>query len=187
MKSRFIVISGVVLAIAAIGVLAAMRVRAQEDSSNVKLQRFEAIGYRSNSSSPFVLQSELLGDNATWHPVLGPIVTDVVATFPSTTGSAPFGGAVCRADHSQDEIDTQDGSTLTVSVYGFRCEPNDPPTTGTATSSLNHGKIGFYSVVGGTGRFQNACGGTGSVAFDFESDGTASITIKGLIVRMRKE
>lgn len=184
MKSRFMVISGVLLAVAAIAVLSARRVRAQADSSNVQLQRFEAIGYRPNSSSPLVLQGELIGNNAGWHPVVGPILSNNFAMIPSAAD--PFNGAGCQAEYSQDQIVTQDGSTLTVNVYGIRCEPYDPPATSTATSSGVHTKIGAYSFVNGTGKFQNVCAGTGSVAFDTASDGSASIKITGMIVRMPK-
>jgi hypothetical protein len=184
MKPR-IVISTVLLAVAAIAVLLANRVWAQADSSSVQLQRFEAIGYRPNSSLPLVLQGELIGNNAVWHPVVGPILSNTFAMIPG--GGDGFTGAGCRAEYSQDEIVTQDGSTLTVNVYGTRCEPYQPPATSTAASSRVHTKIAAYSVVSGTGKFQNVCAGVGAVAFDTAADGSTSITINGGIVRMRTE
>jgi hypothetical protein len=133
MKSRFMVISGVLLAVAAIAVLKGTQARAQGDSTTERFQRFEAIGYQASSSSPLVFHGQPIGNNAIWHLQIGPLESSAIASIPSAPDPTTFGGADCRAEHSQAEIVTQDGSTLRVSVYGFRCEPNDPPTTSTAT------------------------------------------------------
>jgi hypothetical protein len=68
---------------------------------------------------------------------------------------------------------TQDGSTLTVNVYGFRCDNND--------SSSAHFKSAAYSVSGGTGAFANVGGGTGSISFDAPGDGSVYVNITGFL------
>jgi len=128
--------------------LTATQAWAQGDSAKVRFQPFEAVGYQADSSSPLVFNGKPIGKNAIWQVLIGPLESSPFATIPSAPA---FSGADCLADYSQAQIVTEDGRTLTVNVYGFRCEANDP--TGA------HFKSGVYSVVGGTGAFQNVGGG----------------------------
>jgi hypothetical protein len=99
------------------------------------------------------------------------------ASIPPASNPADFGGATCRADFSQAEIDASDGSTLTVKVYGFLCDDNDS----TDATLPPHHKSGVYSVVGGTGVFQNVSGGDGRISFDAPGDGRVFVNIEGFI------
>ena len=167
------------LAVAAIAALTAAQAWAQDDSAKkVRFQPFEATGYQADSSSPLVFHGTPIGNNAIWQVQVGPIESSPFATIPSVSG---FGGAECVADYSQAELVAEDGSTLTVNVYGTRCEPNDLPAAGTPTASGAHVKHGVYSVVGGTGAFQNTRGGTGSISFDAPGNGSVYVNVTGFL------
>ena len=160
MKSRFILSAGLLLTLAAMaGVTAA---RAQDDAKYPRFGLFEAVGYQASSSAPFVFEGKPIG-----HQV-GPLDSSEFAAIP---GDAFFGGAACKAEHSQALLTTEDGSTLTVSVYGIRCEPSDTPGA--------HFTHGVYSILGGTGAFKKVRGGTGSISFDAPGDGSVTAHIAG--------
>jgi hypothetical protein len=169
-KSLFLVVTGAWLVVAALAALTATPAWAQDDSTKVRFQPFEAVGYQADSSSPLVFNGQPIGKNAIWQVLIGPLESTPFATIPSAPA---FGGADCLADYSQAQIVTEDGSTLTVNVYGFRCEPNDPAGA--------HFKSGVYSVVGGTGAFKNVGGGTGSISFDAPGDGSVYVNITGFL------
>lgn len=177
---RVTVFSGALLTMAALAGTAAMRVGAQSNPGGGDVQPFVADGYQANSSSPFVLQGDGIGHNATWHPVLGPVVGDAVGSIPGTNGPPSFDGADCRAEYSQDQIVVRHKGTLSVNVWGFRCEPNEAGAAATGAHFTN----GLYSVQGGTGQFQNVIGGTGSIQIDARSDGSVSLRISGVIRRV---
>jgi hypothetical protein len=166
----FLVIAGALLAVAAMAALPGTPAWAQHDSTKVHFQPFQAIGYQANSSSPLVFSGKPIGNNAIWQVLVGPLESSPFATIPSAQG---FGGALCVADYSQAEIVATDGSTLTVNVYGTRCEPNDPAGA--------HVKSGVYSVASGTGAFKNTHGGTGSISFDAPGDGSIYVNVTGFI------
>jgi hypothetical protein len=176
-KSPLLVIAGALLAVAAMAATAT-QASAQDDSTKVRFQPFEAVGYQADSSSPLVFQGRPIGKNAIWQVLVGPLESSAFATIPSASDPAGFGGAVCAADYSQAELVTEDGSTLTVNVYGFRCEPSDPAA---ATAPGAHFKSGVYSVVGGTGAFKKVGGGTGSISFDAPGDGSVYVNITGFL------
>ena len=131
-----------------------------------------ADGFRADSSSPFILQGELIGNNAIWQLLIGPVDSPVVATIPAS--GATFAGAACRAEFRQGQIVVQndDGNgTLTLDVYLTLCDPSPPSDASLAS--------GIYSVVGGTGKFSGVTGGTGSIQFDTRSDGRVYCHIEG--------
>jgi hypothetical protein len=166
MKSRFILSAGLLLTLAAMaGVTAA---RAQDDAKYPRFGLFEAVGYQASSSAPFVFEGKPIGHHAVWTLQVGPLDSSEFAAIP---GDAFFGGAACKAEHSQALLTTEDGSTLTVSVYGIRCEPSDTPGA--------HFTHGVYSILGGTGVFKKVRGGTGSISFDAPGDGSVTAHIAG--------
>jgi hypothetical protein len=177
-KSRSMVVAGLLIAVAAIAVLTGTEAGAQDDFTKERFQPFEAIGFQPDSTSALVFHGKPIGNSAIWNVKVGPLESTPFATIPSSTYPAAFGGADCRADYSQAEIVAEDDSTLTLTVYGFRC---DLPIASTATGSGPHFKSGVYSVVGGTGAFQNVRGGTGSVSFDAPGDGRVFVNITGFI------
>jgi hypothetical protein len=174
MKSHLLsTVSSVVIS-AAMGVLSQVPVRAQGQVNVPHARTFQAIGFRADASSPLILHLILQGEpvgTAIWRVLNGPVLSNPFGFLPAASG---FNGATCQADYSHDEIVTQDGSSLTVDVYGFRCDPSEP--TGTTAAK----RIGIYSIVSGTGRFKDVLGGTGSIAFDSRSDGSVFVWIDGI-------
>jgi hypothetical protein len=149
---------------------AALVVSARAQSKPDGSVRFVVSGSQANSTAPFLLQGDLVGEGAVWQHVAGPFLSGTLALIP---GAPTFGGVGCRVEYSQDQIVTQDGSTLTVNVHGFHCEPYDSPGAHTTTGS--------YSLVGGTGRFKDATLGGGTVSIDVHADGSATIHIGGFL------
>lgn len=146
-----------------------------------------ADGFRADGSSPFILQGGLIGTNAIWQVLIGPVESATVTAIPPS--GATFGGAGCRAEYRQGRITVPDddrgnsslsrnegaaeGSALTLDVYLFRCDPSPP--SGASLAS------GIFSVVGGTGKFSAVTGGTGSIQFDARSDGRVYCHIQGFV------
>jgi hypothetical protein len=177
---RVTVFSSALLAIVAVGVMAAMRVRAESDPGDGELLQFVADGFQPDDSSPLVLRGSPIGQHAIWHRVFGPVVGDVIGGIPGVSGPPSFDGADCRAEYSQDEIVVRHRGILSVNVWGFRCEPRDAAAAAAGAHSTN----GLYSVQGGTGQFQNVIGGTGSIQIDARSDGSVSLRIFGGLRRV---
>src|SRR5262249_8261913 len=109
------------------------------------------------------------------------VLGDLFGAIPGAAGTPPFEGAGCRAEWSEDEIVTRHRGTLTVNVWGFRCEPNDAASVAAGA----HVTSGLYSIQRGTGRFQDVIGGTGSIQIDARSDGIVVLRISGTIRRFR--
>ncbi len=173
---RIVVWSGAFLAIVAVvGVVSTGR-RAQRFSRSEESRRFVADGLQADASSPFVLQGELIGGDAVWRRVRGPVLGDVIGTIP---GLPPFEGAACRMEYSENEIVTQQG-TLAVNLWGVRCEPNDAA----AAAAGAHVTNGLYSIQGGPRAFQDIIGGTGGIQVDARSDGSVLLRIAGSIQRL---
>jgi len=181
MKQQFKIIAAVLFA-AAISALVVAQAGARNDpkATHVQFEPFQAIGYQASSSAPLVFHGNPIGSNAVWNVKVGPLESTPFATIPPASNPADFGGADCKADYSESEIDASDGSTLTVSVYGFLCEPSDPSAT-SATKTNPHFKSAVYSVLGGTGVFENVSGGDGSISFDAPGDGRVFVNITGFI------
>lgn len=160
-------------AIAALGLLSAGRLPPPDCASCA--HPLVADGFRADSSSPFILQGELIGHNAIWQLLIGPVDSAPVATIPPFEPT--FGGAGCRAEYRQGRIavpgDDGGSSSLTLDVYLFRCDPSSPSGASLASGS--------YSVIGGTGRFSGVTGGTGSIQFDTRSDGRVYCHIQGFV------
>lgn len=172
-KSQLAAVTKALLAVVALVVVSAVRVRAQPTPSPVQLITITADGFQANSTSPLILRGDLIGDRAVWHRLAGPFLSGPFTMIPGA--AANFNGATCQAEYSQDEIVTQDGSTLTGFVYGFRCEPS--PAAGV------HITTGTYSIQSGTGRFQGFIG-AGTISFDARADGSTLVHIGGTIRRV---
>lgn len=183
MKPRIIIMLSALLAPVVFAALSPRQAEAQDDpnSTHIQFESFRAIGYQASSSAPLVFHGTPIGNNAIWNVKVGPLKSTPFANIPPASDPAAFGGADCRADYSQSEIDASDGSTLTVNIYGFLCEPKDPPKASEAATSSAHFKSGVYSVVSGTGVFQNVEGGGGSISFDAPGDGRVFVNIEGFI------
>ena len=164
-----------------------------------------ADGFRADGSSPFILQGGLIGTNAIWQVLIGPVDSATVTTIPPS--GATFGGAGCRAEYRQGRITVQDddrgNSSLSrnagVSEAPAKREPaalsgveggaegsaltldvylfRCEPSPPSGASLAN----GIYSVVGGTGKFSAVTGGTGSIQFDARSDGRVYCHIQGFV------
>lgn len=171
MKPQVVATTGALLALAAV-LAVPVCAQAPPDTSSKKKIRFEVSGFQTNSTAPFLLQGDLVGEGAVWQHVAGPFLSGTLTLIP---GAPTFGGVGCRAEYSQDQIVAQDGSTLTVNVHGFHCEPYDSPGAHTTTGS--------YSLVGGTGIFKDATLGGGTVSIDVHADGSATIHIGGFIAK----
>lgn len=169
MKPQVVAAPGALLALAAVLVVP---VRAQSQPAGPPSIQFVVSGFQANTTAPFLLQGDLIGEGAVWQRVAGPFLSGTLALIP---GAPTFGGVGCRAEYSQDQIVTQDGSTITVNVHGVHCEPYDSPGAHTTTGS--------YSLVGGTGRFKDATLGSGTVTVDAHADGSATIHIGGFLAR----
>ena len=172
MKPQVVAGIGAVLAIAAGVIIPAVRIRAQPARGPVLVQ-FVVHGIQANSSSPFILQGDVIGSGATWQHLVGPLLNNTFSLIPGAPQN--FGGVGCQGEYSQDQIVTGDGSTLTFNVYGVRCKPYATPGA--------HTTIGAYSVAGGTGHFKDVTSGTGTVTIDGRADGSATINIGGFLVR----
>jgi len=167
---RLFVLASVLLAAAAVVVVPAVTVRAQQSEAEFKVD-----GIQANSSSPFVVSGDYIGAGTVWKHMIGPVLsTTAFAMIPSAPG---FGGAGCYAEYSQDQIVAQEGSTITVDVYGTRCEPYG--------SSGAHNTFGVYSILGGTGQFQVVNAGCGTITINVRADGSANLRIDGGIIRAR--
>jgi hypothetical protein len=172
MKPHLVALRGALLALATVLVVLAVPLQAQPGAGPASIQ-FVVNGFQANSSAPFLLQGDQVGEGAVWQHLAGPFLGGTLALIP---GAAPaFGGVGCRAEYSQDQIVTEDGSTITVNVHGVHCEPYDSPGAHTTTGS--------YSLVGGTGRFKDATLGGGTVTIDAHADGSATIHIGGFLAR----
>lgn len=137
---------------------------------------FTANGFQASSSSEFVVQGDPIGNKATWQRTLGPALGSPFGMIPSLS---TFSGAGCRAEYSQDQIVTANKSTLSIDVWGYRCEPYDPA----ALAASAHATNGVYSIQSGTGDFQSITGGTGSIQIDARADGSTFLRISGSILR----
>lgn len=158
------------LALSTFAFAPAILAQAQSGAAQSQIQ-FVVSGFQADSSSPFLLQGDLVGEGAVWQHVTGPFLGGTLTVIPGAPPS--FGGVGCRTEYSQDQIVAEDGSTLTFNVYGVRCEPYGSPGAHTTSAS--------YSLVGGTGRFKNATLGGGTVSIDGHADGSATIHIGGFI------
>jgi len=149
----------------------------------VRLQEFMAEGFQTNSSSPLILNGHPIGKNAVWHPTLGPRLSNTLALIPGvmpTGAPSPFNRAACQAEYSQDQVVTEDGeSTLTVNMYGVRCEPTPTAALASAAVAAAHINVGTYSLVGGTGQFHTLLGGTGNIQFYARANGNGFVHIAG--------
>ena len=135
-----------------------------------------ASGFQDNSSAPLILEGEMLGDGAVWKRLTDPIFSNTFAMIPPAAGgSTPFDGAGCLTEYFQAEIVTSDGSTLTGSVYGVRCEPNG--SSGTPTGA--HNTNGIYAITGGTGKFKGVTRGVGSISIEARADGSTILFLEG--------
>jgi len=169
MQPRLVVLR-CLLTLAALVVVPGIPAQAQSGAAQSSIQ-FVVSGFQANSSSPFLLQGDLVGEGAVWQHVAGPFLGGTLTVI---SGAPPsFGGVGCRAEYSQDQIVAEDGSTLTFNVYGVHCEPYGSPGAHTTSAS--------YSLVGGTGRFKDATLGGGTVSIDVHADGSATIHIGGFI------
>ena len=137
-----------------------------------KLLPLNALGFQADSSSPLILEGNLIGHHAIWQLR----VASQSGTFETIPPGSTFNGAACRLDYRKAEIVAQD-STLIVEVYATRCEPYNSSGVPTAAYTAN----GVYSILGGTGRFAGIIGGTGSIQFDAKSDGTVFVSIHGSV------
>ena len=153
-----------ILTLTAIVIAPVAQMRAQ-NGAGPSLQQFSLTGFQSNSSAPFVLQGDLVGNGAIWKHVINPVLGTTVGVV-----SSPPGGAVFQVEYSQDQIVAQDGSTITVNLYGIRSTP-----TGSTGAHITNGA---YDIVSGTGRYQGIRG-TGTVTINVHDDGTAFILIGG--------
>jgi hypothetical protein len=124
-------------------------------------------GFQASSSSPFLVKGHEIG-NGVWQRLVGPILGLPFAAIPSAPG---FAGATCQAEYSRDQIVAEDDSTITLDVFGTRCQPSASP--------IAHAATGVYSFVGGTGRFQDLTGGTGPITITAYADGTTFLRIDG--------
>ena len=173
LKFRFAAFASALLVAMVVIAVLAVRVRA-EPNADLGLREIVISGFQANSSSPFLLQGTLIGEGAIWTRIAGPSLSPAFALIPATSGATPaFTGAACQAEYTQDQIVTQDGSSITVNVFGTRCEPDSSPGA--------HSTTGVYSFVSGKGRFQHVTGGTGPVAIDAHADGSAYIHIGGFL------
>ncbi len=168
-KTRCITTSGLLLVGAVMVIAPVIPARAQPNLPNVVFHTLELDGYQPDSSSPLIVQGEPVGENAIWQRIVGPLLSDTFAEIPGASSPTTFNGAVCRAKYSQAQIVGKDGSTLTVNVYGLRCEP----------SAGGHLMNGIYTIEGGTGRFEDVLGGTGSIQIDERSDGSVVLRVAG--------
>jgi hypothetical protein len=125
-------------------------------------------GFQASSSSPFLVKGHEIG-NGVWQRQVGPILGLPFAAIPSAPG---FAGATCQAEYSRDRIVAEDGSTITLDVFGTRCQPSASP--------IAHATTGVYSFVGGTGRFKDLTGGTGPITITAYADGTTFLRIDGM-------
>ncbi len=114
-------LSGAFLTIVAVVWVSSTGLRAQPFSHSEESRTFVADGLQAGASSPFVVQGELIGGDALWRRVRGPVLGAVIGTIP---GLPPFEGSACRPEYSENEIVTPQG-TLAVNLWGIRCEPND--------------------------------------------------------------
>jgi hypothetical protein len=179
---RVILFSGALLTIVGL-LVSAMRAAAHSDPTGEESRQFVADGFQADASSALLLQGDPIGRSAVWRHVRGPVVGDVIGMIPALGGLPPFDGAACRTEYSENEIVAGHGGTLAVTVWGFRCEPND---TAAATAGA-HFTNGLYSIQRGTGRFHNIIGGTGSIQIDARSDGSVLLRISGSVHRIHDQ
>lgn len=156
------------LAVAAV-ILAPPEVLRADDHPVTVLTQFSISGFQADSSSPLVLNGDLVGTGAIWKHIDGPVLGTTVGMT-----SSPSGGAVFQVEYSQDQIVTQDGGTITVNLYGIRSTPYG--------SAGGHITNGAYDIVGGTGRFEGIIG-TGTVTIDVRADGSVRFILGGALCR----
>ena len=172
MRRQLVAVAGTLLALALVIAVPAVSVRAQPKASPTQVQ-FVVSGFQADSSSPFVLSGDQIGEGAVWQHLDGPFISNTLGLIPGAAET--FGGVGCRAEYSQDKIVAEDGSAITVNVFGTRCQPYSSPGA--------HTTNGSYSFVEGTGRFKDFTHGTGTVTIDTDADGSAAIHIGGFLIK----
>ena len=177
MKSQLVVLTGAVLAVAAVVAVPETRVKAQPDST-AKFQPLVAYGFRANASSPLILQGDLIGNNAFWQVQFGPVESNTFAMFHSTAAAtestASAFSAGCHAEYSKVAILANSG-TFTLELFATVCGAYDSSGAGGEV------KKGVYSLVSATGRFEQCDRGTGDISIEVHADGSETLQLLGVL------
>ena len=166
---RLIALTRGLLAVAAVVavIVVPASIRAQANDGDLRSDEFIVFGFQADSSSPFQVTTTL--GNGVWEHLVGPVFGSTFAMIPSVSG---FAGAGCQAEYSKDRIVFDQGDTITLNVFGTRCESYDSPGA--------HKTFGSYSFVSGTGRFQDVPQiGTGPITIDARADGSTTLVAVG--------
>jgi hypothetical protein len=156
----------------------AIQARADRKQSRVGFLPFSLDGFQASSTTPLNVLADGLIGGATWSHVYGPIGGSSLGTvLPNGQGpqSVPFGGAGCQLEYSQDQLSANGGKdTFNVDIYSTTCEPFSQPG-----SAL---KNGTFSIVSGTGLFQNVIGGGGTIQISARADGSVIMHLAGNLI-----
>ncbi len=139
---------------------------------------FTLDGFQASSTSPLNVLADGLVGGATWSHVYGPVGGSSLGTVLANNQgpqTVPFGGAGCQLEYSQDQLSANGGrDTLNVDVYSTTCQPFNQPASAI--------KNGTFSIVGGTGLFQNLIGGGGSIQVSVRADGSVVMHLAGNLI-----
>ncbi len=178
MKKQWITV-GCGLAVAgAVLIGTAIQAKADRKQAGVGSMPFSLDGFQPSGTAPLNVLADGLIGGATWSHVYGPVVGSSLGTgLPNDQGpqAVSFGGAGCQLEYSQDKLSANGGrDTFNVDVYSTSCLPFSQPG-----SAL---KNGTFSIVGGTGLFQNLIGGGGTIQVSARADGSVVMHLAGDLI-----
>jgi hypothetical protein len=165
---------------AAAGILVFTATQAKADKKQARLGSlpFSLDGFQANDTAPLNVLADGLVGGATWSHVYGPVGGSSLGTVlpnnqaPQAVG---FSGAGCQLEYSQDQFSANGGrDTFNADVYSTTCQPFSQP--GAAM------KNGSFSIVSGTGLFQNLVGGGGTIQISARADGSVIMHLAGNLI-----
>lgn len=178
MKQRWMTVGGGLALAAAVLIGTAIQAKADRKQAGVGFLPFSLDGFQAGSSLPLNVLADGLIGGATWSHVYGPVAgSSLGSVLPNDQGpqTVLFSGAGCQLEYSQDQLSANQGrDTFNVDVYSTSCLPFSQP--GAAL------KNGTFSIVGGTGLFQNLTGGGGTIQISARADGSVVLHLAGNLI-----
>ena len=165
------------LAIAAgVLVVTSMQARADKKQTRMGFLPFSLDGFQASSTEPLNVLTDGFVRGATWSHIIGPIQGSSLGTVtPDNLAPAGFTGAGCQLEYSQDQFSANGGrDTFNADVYSTTCQPFSQPSSAI--------KNGTFSIVSGTGLFQNLVGGGGTLQVSVRQDGSVIMHLAGNLI-----
>ncbi len=175
---RWMTMSCMLAAAAGILVFTAMQARADKNQARMGFLPFSLDGFQANGTAPLNVLADGFIRGGTWSHVYGPVAGSSLGTVvPNNQASQAvgFSGAGCQLEYSQDQFSANGGKdTFNADVYSTTCQPFSQPSAAI--------KNGTFSIVSGTGLFQNLVGGGGTIQTSARADGSVIMHLAGNLI-----